>query len=142
MTSAGLLGRSGRTVRSIRGAHRFRAADRPNHQFEVLLDPKCGHPIVSYTYALGGEAPPTGRGMQERTTTLFFDATVPTCWPGCRAHSRSSMRAVRPDIRAIPTKRQNGLRTRIPSSRKPSCMSSERMTLHCARRAEAAIMAS
>jgi hypothetical protein len=46
-------------------------------QFELLLDPSCRHPIVSYTYALDGEAAPKGHGMRERTATLFFDETVP-----------------------------------------------------------------
>jgi hypothetical protein len=45
--------------------------------FEVLLDPNCRHPIVSYTYALDGEADPKGHGMRERTVTLFFDEAVP-----------------------------------------------------------------
>jgi hypothetical protein len=45
--------------------------------FEQLLDPRCKHPIVRYSYTLDGEDAPTGHGMRERTATLFFDATVP-----------------------------------------------------------------
>ena len=45
--------------------------------FQVLLDPACRHPIVRYTYALDGEAAPTGHGIRERTTTIFFDESVP-----------------------------------------------------------------
>ena len=45
--------------------------------FQLLLDPNCRHPIVRYTYALDGEAPPTGHGMRQRSTMLFFDLSVP-----------------------------------------------------------------
>src|ERR1017187_7676321 len=46
-------------------------------QFELLLKAKCKNPIVRFTFALDGEAPPTGHAMKERTTKLEFDATVP-----------------------------------------------------------------
>jgi hypothetical protein len=45
--------------------------------FDRFIDPRCKHPIVRYTYVLDNEAPPTGHGLRERTTTLFFDLTVP-----------------------------------------------------------------
>jgi hypothetical protein len=46
-------------------------------QFELLLKAKCKNPVVRFTFALDGEAPPTGPGMKERRTKLEFDATVP-----------------------------------------------------------------
>ena len=46
-------------------------------QFELLLKAKCRNPVVRFTFALDGEAPPTGPGMKERRTKLEFDATVP-----------------------------------------------------------------
>jgi hypothetical protein len=46
-------------------------------QFELLLKAKCKSPKVSFTFALDGEAPPTGNGTKHRTTKLDFDATVP-----------------------------------------------------------------
>lgn len=46
-------------------------------QFELLLKAKCKNPVVRFTFALDGEAPPTGHGMKERVTKLEFDATVP-----------------------------------------------------------------
>jgi len=45
--------------------------------FETLLRPGCKRPDVSFTFALDGEAAPTGHGNRERTTRLEFDATVP-----------------------------------------------------------------
>lgn len=45
--------------------------------FEQLLDPGCRHPVVRYTYALDGEAAPTGHGQRERTVKLMFDAAEP-----------------------------------------------------------------
>jgi hypothetical protein len=45
--------------------------------FEVLLKAKCRNPRVSFTFALDGEAPPTGHVPKHRTVKLDFDATVP-----------------------------------------------------------------
>ena len=45
--------------------------------FSDMLDPKCRHPIVHYTFTLDGEAPPTGKGLRERTTRIEWDSTVP-----------------------------------------------------------------
>ena len=45
--------------------------------FEVLLKPKCRNPIIRYTFTVGDEAAPTGKGLQERTTRIDFDVTVP-----------------------------------------------------------------
>jgi hypothetical protein len=46
--------------------------------FQDLLDPKCKHPKVSFTYALNGESAPTpGHVAKGRKTTLDWDSTVP-----------------------------------------------------------------
>ena len=46
--------------------------------FEGLLNPKCKHPKVHFTYALDGEAPPVmGSVMKDRKVDLDFDPTVP-----------------------------------------------------------------
>ncbi|HLX22587.1 MAG TPA: hypothetical protein VKR38_04500 [Usitatibacter sp.] len=46
--------------------------------FEDLLNPKCKHPKVSFTYVLDGEAPPVpGKVPKARKATLDFDPTVP-----------------------------------------------------------------
>jgi len=46
-------------------------------QFSDLLNPNCRHPIVHYTFALDGEAPPVGKALRERTTRIEFDTSVP-----------------------------------------------------------------
>jgi hypothetical protein len=46
--------------------------------FVDLLNPKCKHPKVSFTYVLDGEAPPVpGQVPKARKTSIDFDPTVP-----------------------------------------------------------------
>jgi hypothetical protein len=45
--------------------------------FQDLIDPKCKHPKVSFTYVLDGEPAPTGRVAKGRKTSLEWDSTVP-----------------------------------------------------------------
>ena len=38
--------------------------------FEGQLRANCKHPVLRFTFAMDGEAPPTGRGIKERVTKM------------------------------------------------------------------------